>query len=1243
MHRHQRHDVASAPLTWPRKNEWHAGVLDFGLLGGASFDPDKQSWSFARNMEEFVYCRASPLTQMLPRVRPWEPRLIEPWTQDFPHVLKKGFETAINSSINNSIQYLEAVFTEDGLTNDVPLLYSIISESGYQDYSLSYYDPFMGNVCATGQFIGLPIVATPGGPTGADLAISLVSSRAHQQPPFGLLAPRSALVSFLSPICQIATPPSARSQSKEDDGRILVRTRETVTIIAPATKIPPVVSRVEHDYVSVVAEIPTTPSSCTDVTIHAAISPYVPNTYALIGDKGRIALWTHSPPAPSTAEEDSDSGDDTHQDGVRAINGMASHEQSATAQSTRPVHAPLVSLGMSKFSIIRKEGNAVSDPWRSCAWGAHPCQLVVASRSSVDLIDYRGATSQTCLFTPKTGETIRAIQEDHKLKLAPFQTYIATSLQIACIDQRFAKRPVISWAHQMDRAMPCGIKAMDLISERENYTTVLTWNRRDADVVAYNVSLGSNEHGPEPISLMGQGQDLPSFHSHTQYTNSNSLRDPQKRWQYRGGPNHIMQQGVKPPLSGLAVLPYFDINSNSEDEDEDEDEDEVDNPRKWPSVSKFSLLQYASTGAVYAQEIELRTQMEVNAAGSEVPKDSILSADYNKGSVPDTNAGSTLSSKIAHDLIVNEGLEEDEVINRLFEAAEDNVVPWKHGVAEAQERAHETPLGIRDVRSHLDLNVQKLLNKLQKYMLVDREARTKKVALNIDEKVEEAMKAIDNTVSSISMCDILNTIHCSGLSTRERSAIAQLVQQNLELDPFVTTDGGEIIHRTVKRIWLVTDRKVDALILDKEPTEEAIVAFLEHQYPLPESTVLEPNQIHQNESSITSRLASLSIPTSQAPVEMMYHAVDDEPQQQEEVWPTQESRLIRSRAIRRLAQELLLTSTVVIKTVEPDIPAAQTANEESVESLTFQYLFQNRGNGSGRGKADLRPPKILPRRCRPILGEWKIGEDPANYVYRRPNNLTGDTTGYSGDGDSDGGDGETDQEEIQERNERLMQLRRKREERENKIKTIRKRDTGYNTSAGGSASQPTGIVTDIQDFYSSMGEADEEGMFSLPTVISASQPASALRTGFGLSLNRSQQQQQAKPKPTVGFKKTTAPASLPSLRATSAHDGESRSGKQSSALSQDQSMFSSATFINSQEWETNLPAENPMKAVSMSQQSAIFKPTQSQSQSLSMSQDTDMMWGASQPVRGAFANRKIVGSSGAANKPKKKKNRTQGF
>ncbi|KAF9973652.1 hypothetical protein BGZ65_009145 [Modicella reniformis] len=156
---------------------------------------------------------------MLPRARRWEPRQVVNYEYDpvSAVTLWKSIK-----AIESQIQYVETEIADSGAADDVPFLTNIIGEAEYQEYDLSYYDPFMGNLCAVGQFIDLPIVATPDGPGGSDLAITLALHKPHQEPCFNLLPPKSTLISFASPQCQIVTSQSLESGANAFNGILII-------------------------------------------------------------------------------------------------------------------------------------------------------------------------------------------------------------------------------------------------------------------------------------------------------------------------------------------------------------------------------------------------------------------------------------------------------------------------------------------------------------------------------------------------------------------------------------------------------------------------------------------------------------------------------------------------------------------------------------------------------------------------------------------------------------------------------------------------------------------------------------------------------------------------------------------------------------------------------------------------------------------------------------------------------------
>ncbi|KAF9107147.1 hypothetical protein BGX29_007208 [Mortierella sp. GBA35] len=1161
----------TAPLAWPTRDTRHAGILDIGLIGGAIYDPDLNSWKFARESEEFRYRSCSPLTQMLPRERPWEPRPANNWRhQDWKYNKEFSRFRSINPVLTENMVYLNSSkqpseWLPDSVVKDT------LAESAYEDFALSVYDPYQGNVCAVGRFIGLPVVATPGGSTGTDLSIILAQHKPQQQPPFNLLRPKSTLLSFTSPILQIAAP--TLDSNDTTDEQLLVRTREFVTIVAAPAKIPQAISRMEPDFVQILGRIPTKPRNCIDNTIHATISPYASNTYALVGDQGRVAIWTR---------QDSD------------YNPIATDTRSQdTARSIR---------------IIRKQdgtSDEQEDRWRRCIWSAHPEQLIVTSRTNMELVDYRGPRATTSLFQLRQGETIQALQENDVSSFTPFHTYIATSHQIACVDQRFPKRPLISTAHQMGRLMPCGLKTMDLVSDESRYTTVLTWDMRNAGITAYNFYQSSNGTDSEPPAMKGGAQEFPSFHTHAQYTNTSELRNPLKRWEFKVALGDRLPQAIKPPLMGLAVLPASVLSADDKDDDDD-DEEQDSRALVKQSVPTFSLLQYAVTGAVYAQEIEVVNKQEFGLGSS---SDQVLTS------------GNVLALSVAKGQSQEDVTAELELIDRIVEAARGSVAPWKRGAKELQARADVPVITQPEVRDHDEFDLQDLMKNLKLYLLMDRESSREDV--DVESKVTQAMDFIGSSDTPVSMYDILYAIKCANLPITARSAISQQVQNNIELDPFVTSPGKFTITRKVIRTWPGLDRDISTVLRDQgAATVEAIQSYLEQLYPFPEPCVLDSDNDNDAAAGPSTTPGDRHVDESGS---------TDGREEQTQVWPSQESRNIRSSAIRRLAQELALTTTVIVRTMEPEDssePTTTTTAASTNAEIRFKYLFQDTKNGS------IQPPAIkLSVRAKGVLDEWVSGEDIMDFTYRPSSDL--EESGDEADG-TEGVSGSTTakQKELEER---LLQKRRQREKRENKLRSSRMQDSSYNINAKGSASQPAGIVTEeSSSFFSSMRYADEDGMFSTPTIVaasqvqksavlrrnamfSASQPAFLGRTSTTTATASNNQAKVKKEELSPVVSK-----SQPPLLFTT----ESKSGRQNKQEPADGGRRGGV-------W-----APSSMPGYRLSQ---VEGQSSSQSQSQGVKPESQEMFAASMPVPGPFGTKRFKGAPTDPRTKPKKKNRTQGF
>ncbi|KAF9931861.1 TATA box-binding protein-associated factor RNA polymerase I subunit C [Linnemannia zychae] len=1177
--------MMKAPMFWPTRDAKHAGILDIGLIGGAIYDPDHNSWKFARESEGFYYTSSSPLTQMLSRERPWDPLPHSRWGQ----LKQPRYMPKFNTEITQSMNFLTTRNPLDWL-NDLSVQENL-AESMYEDAVLSYYDPYQGNLCSVGNFAGLPVVVTPSGLTGSDLSVDLVNHKPYQQPPFTLIRPKSSLLSFLSPILQTALP-SLESKNKMDE-QILIRTRESITIVTPQNSIPLQLSRIMPEHICIAGSIASKPANCRDNTIHATISPYIPNTYALVGEEGRIAIWTRG------------------NTGQNLRSTTSAHYSQDTPDNN--------------VMLIRKRDGASDnqdDPWRSCIWTAHPSNLIVTSRTNMELIDYRGPTATVSLFQLRNGESIQALQENNVSAINPFYTYVATSHQIACVDQRFPKRPLISTAHQMGRTMPCGLKAMDIVTEDSQYTTVLTWDMRNAGITAYNFLHGSSEGLEAEISAMSGGaQELPSFHTHAQYTNTSELRNPLKRSDFKAAFGDRMYHAVKPPLMGLAVLPTSALIVDNENNDDPSNQRPTVTLLGTDSDIKFSVIQYAATGAVYAQEIDMIKKQD----GMDVSlMDQILKSG-NKLAIDIAQNTMEIEGDKGHSEVGEE--QQLQIVKEIFDTSESYVAPWKKGVKEAQIEADKPVVTELEVREHIKIDVSQLMEGLREYLLLDREVDQDSIDLEV--KVNEAIEFIKRSAPSVTMYEVLHAIRCSHLPIATREAVSQEIQNQVTLSSLIITTQKYIIKHNVIRAWPSLDHDISATIRHSpEATVETIQNYLEQLYPHPKPHVLGPTSKsqstwnHRNDKGKQNTKCSCSKDNLESELNGT------------NVWPSQESRQIRASTIRRMAQELALATTVIVKNMEPieqvtredivgssdDVTTAAMTAVKTERQLKFKYLFQETKNDS------FVPPDVrLSVRAQGVLDEWYSGDITKDFVYA--NN--------DGDMEDDIDTGIVTEEVKLAQAEALKRRRAKLEKKENKLRGARMQDPSYNISAKGSYSQPTtGIVAEDDQLFTSTMVADEDGMFSAPMIQSASQ----LRRNI-ITKSRSQQLVRMSNTSASSAADTTITSNLFSF-------------SQPTVIGSSKGGFSSNSQPNlKEEWMETSPTgylSHPTRQVpgAVKETFNTFSASQNLSQEIaaSQSQTQDVLFAASQPVPGTFANKRIKGTTIDPNsKPKKKKIRTQGF
>ncbi|KAF9583380.1 TATA box-binding protein-associated factor RNA polymerase I subunit C [Lunasporangiospora selenospora] len=1139
----------------------------------------------------------------------------------------------MHRSIMKSLRFMNSTYPEDWFPEDP--VYGIIEEGEREDYQLSQYDPFQANLLATGQLWNRPVVVIPGGPTGADLEIALVKQRPGKEPPFDLTPSTGSLLNLSSAIKQI-----------------------------------------------------TMPSQCSQQDIEGKD---IYNQYAMVSDHGEVFLWKRSPDhllySPDNTFYEDNIGGSTLYPGndLWASNNAKSDLLEARGLSI---------VRREDSSVLEESGQAKHDPWKRCIWAAHPSQLVLASRSSISLLDFRGPNSERCLYKPRSKETIRALQED-PISFAPFHTYFATSGQLICIDQRFSKTPLLTWEHNMGRQGPCGLKVVGMVENGSYRSMAMMWDQRDASITVYNFSIGSENGSRVPMQFLGRPQELPNFHNHSQYTSTNALRTPLAQWDTPANVDGSLPNASRPPLFGLGILSTSQLEDGVQSEDMD-NRPQAQNYKNSP----FSLLQYSYTGGVYAQEIELKPESEMTAFidSNNDLRDSILSVDFVKKGSKDSNVASgnetalAISQQSSLTRIEQQSSEsigntdaDNGMIDRILAAPEQHVAQWRPDLREEEDLVDGELVNPVELTPHLDLDLGPIVDDLTTRLQTNQWSSTAVEGADLEEIVRRAMDVLNRAKDTVSMYDLMEEVQCHHFSESQRDTISRLISSHVEISAWKPSIKGLSIHRRISRVYPV-DQALATLLKDQESDLDSIVKHLDQIYPFPEQ---HPLQSEEPVGAVTQKLADLSIPSphSQPSATVIDHEQEDrddereddvekangQPETQREAspvqyWPSTDSHLIRARAIRRLAQDIVLSSIVIVRSTrasvaqgKDDIPVSEASIPNKGSSL-FQYLFQDNQAQARRFK--------LSDNCQAVLQEWSVGENVEKYVYQRPEGV--DAQGTSDESNSDQW---SDEEDVQQENERrLLELRRRREKRHTRTKSGKTMDT---SSALSSVSQPATTAQDswMDTFSQQPGMPDEDGFFSLPTVISASQSVSAMR-----------------PTPSVTIKKTstaTATVTAPTTT-TSKYSLSQSSGFQSGTSSRTESKFQrklsvsesdlqwplsldrptfQSSFTSNDNWEDSLKVRSQQQHRSqydlqthdeIMSLSTIAEGAPSQEshslnihseQSLSQGEyesglgGSNALWSASQPLPGLFANRRAGGGGKASekNKSKKKKPRAQGF
>ncbi|KAF9978965.1 hypothetical protein BGZ73_007852 [Actinomortierella ambigua] len=1195
---------------------------------------------------EMTFSGSSKVTQMTSRQRRWEPRTLGE-TNNIRKIETSG-----------SVQYLRASNPDDWFPEET--IFDIVHQERKDAYRHAVYDPYRGNLCASGRFLGLPVIASPMGELANELE------------------------------------------------EILVRTRESITIVAAHPDAPQAISRIEPQYIQRAAQLPARPDRCSDLTIHAAFSPYIPHQYALVGDRGRVAIWTRdaslssSSIAPHTFASDNTSSNNISSSGRSNIFSRSSSifgqgDNTLSYEDCVYRENELDDYIMAVDGMTMQERLSRGSKRRNLreASGGKRVRMETDESEFEPLDMPMGKNVETKLYDVRKSERIVAIQEADRHSGQPFQRYLATNLQILCLDQRMPNRPLISWAHHQGREEPRGIEVAEARVGGMDMSIVTTWSERNAYI------------------------------SSTAYTHTSAYRETRYQWCDELDEQGERMMSLKPALHGFSWIPRHVIEEEGSEDDEEEEQDEQERSalneatmlgshgkikailarrhqrlqarvqRRREQTGHLAIFQYSATGAIYGQSVDILPRFSGPRFGFDFASGRSMNEIYQEYQLRSQLAKANPGSRDTDRLYQMK-------LGRVFQALGSQVAPWKtkgrkkqpgdvsgeeeHGEEEEVEmQADQEVVSAKEVREHMDLDLTSLVEFLKGYLEMDRETdlRTSQIIADancLSIKVDEAVQMVrDRAMPNMTLFELIREIRCLDVPLRHRDALKRGIEafvnqgslsaSNPDDDtdeyPSASTSTSGALFQKIIPAWNAKEMKLRIDPSSSKVTTEQLERDLEHQYPWPRTVKVTAS--NEADTSLVSSMANMHMRSGGSSGNLRGMSSSPSTDQQRSrssavEWPSPAAKLVRHRTVERLAQDLQLSSSLVVKGCNRSRSSAETAQQEALAPLQahgeqaaaastdgtpnpasnfsdkeaidfkFRYLLQS-GSGGKKiaSQTALAPPSpvMVPIRVKPILQEWVVGTDPYLYKYVPPG--------------VDAGEEDLEEErvrrEAQEQEEKLLRLRMRREKRQAKVRETRARDMFHESnSTGGSFSQPASLSqkdsgVGIGSSSWSRSYDDDDFTFSaLPTVVSTSQAAAAARAkkaAAGKPIGKPTGKLTA---PAGSGMQTVAAASSSNSNSTRRLSDSSASLKKTVSFSMQQAGFGNQA--------DELPASQPtqMPIGNSASLDAVFEATMD----LPASQDfgtRDDFISASQPVPGAFGSRGIA----AAAKKKKKKPRTQGF
>ncbi|CAB5194356.1 unnamed protein product [Rhizophagus irregularis] len=215
------------------------------------------------------------------------------------------------------------------------------------------------------------------------------------------------------------------------------------------------------------------------------------------------------------------------------------------------------------------------DLWKTCEYGAHPQTLLVASRISADLFDFR-SRDVTLIYDTNNEDKIFSFQRSPVYNA--FEFILTTQNNVMLLDQRFPKRPMLMWPHHHS-SPPCGVN----ITMNEKISIVLTWSKSPPTITAFQYLTSASG----PVTSTCQPVSIPSFNKHPSYSRSKYMRSPYTI-------RDENQQQKLPSLSSVLLSNDF-------------------TPKKADNNlnSCFNIFQLSQTGALYSQAFHAKDKTDI--------------------------------------------------------------------------------------------------------------------------------------------------------------------------------------------------------------------------------------------------------------------------------------------------------------------------------------------------------------------------------------------------------------------------------------------------------------------------------------------------------------------------------------------------------------------------------------------------------------------------------------------------------